>query len=113
MKHNKWVLAQLFHDLACKHKEIAVTGNFNVTLTVSPAPPPPLAVASPEDLGPVGGPLANPGLIITGGTPPYVVGNVQGALPDGVTINSDGTFSGVPGTAGSFDITVDVADSLG
>lgn len=82
-----------------------------VTLTVSAGSD--LTVQSPEDLGPVGGPLANPGLIISGGQPPYTVSNISGNLPPGVTINGDGTFSGVPTQEGSFDVTLDVADAQG
>lgn len=89
-------------------------GTFQVVLTVEPALVP-LAVASPEDLGPVGGPLVTTALGITGGTPPYTVtlDPASGPLPEGVGLNADGTFSGTPTTAGSFTVTVDVADSLG
>ena len=87
-------------------------GTFSVSFTVEPAAVP-LAVASPEDLGVVGGPLAIPGLVISGGDAPYTVSNIQGIVPPGVTINPDGSFSGVPTAAGTFDITVDVADSKG
>ena len=113
---NKHILELLYKELYRKHKkqkEIHLKGTFSVTLNVEPAPPPPLAVASPEDLGTVGGPLLTPGLVISGGTPPYTVSNVQGTLPAGVTINPDGTFAGLPTAAGAFDVTVDVADSLG
>lgn len=90
-------------------------GTFNVTLNVDAAPPPALAVQSPEDLGPVGGPLANPGLIISGGTPPYSVtlDPASAPLPPGITLNPDGTFAGTTTEAGSFAVTVDVADSIG
>ena len=85
-----------------------------VVLTVEAAAVP-ITVTSPEDLGQVGGPLANPGLEIAGGTPPYNVtlDPTSAPLPPGVTLNPDGTFSGVPTTPGSFTVTVDVADSLG
>ena len=90
-------------------------GTFTVTLTVEPEAAAPLAVGSPEDLGPVGEPsLPISGLAITGGVPPYAVA-VQDAslLPPGVTINPDGTFSGLPTAAGSYSPVVDVTDSLG
>lgn len=89
-------------------------GTFIVTLTVGAQPPPPLAVASPEDMGDVGGtPPAS--LEITGGVPPYTVAfdPTSGPPPPGITINSDGTISGSPTQAGSFDVILDVADSLG
>lgn len=86
-------------------------GTFQVTFTVEA---PPLAVASPQDLGVAGAPLT-PGakLSISGGTPPYSITNVVGAVPPGVTINSDGTLTGGPTAAGSFPLSIDVQDSLG
>ena len=87
-------------------------GTFSVVFTVEPAPPPALSVATPEDLGVVGGPLLISALEIAGGVPPYAVSNMVG-FPPGVTVNPDGTFSGVPTAAGSFTASVDVADSLG
>ena len=119
MKFDKWLLKELFHAIERKHKhhkEIYVAkGTFTVTFTVEAAPPPPIEVAPTEDLGQVGGPLAATQLIITGGTPPYTVSldSASAPLPPGITVNSDGTFSGVPTEAGSFAVTFDVADSLG
>jgi hypothetical protein len=50
----------------------------------------------------------------TGGTPPYTYSVIEGYLPGGVTLNSDGTFSGSPnGQPGSFYVGVQVTDSLG
>ena len=92
-------------------KVVTVKGSFSVTLTVEPAQEP-LAVVSPEDLGPVGQ-LLNPGLLISGGTPPYTVTLTGGSMPDGLTLNADGTFGGTTTTPGSFDINVDVADAQG
>ena len=91
---------------------IMAKGTFTVTFTVEPAPPPPLAVASPEDLGVVGAELPA-SVAISGGVPPYTVTNVQGTVPPGVAINADGTLSGHTTAAGSFDVTFDVADSVG
>ncbi len=92
-------------------KVVTVKGSFNVTLTVEPAAEP-LAVATPEDLGVVGQMLLS-GLQITGGTPPYTVTLTGGTMPDGLTLNPDGSFAGTTTAPGSFDIAVDVADSLG
>ena len=92
-------------------KVVTVKGSFSVTLTVEPAIEP-LAVLSPEDLGPVGQMVLS-GLQISGGTPPYNVTLTSGAMPDGLTLNADGSFSGVTTAPGSFDITVDVADAQG
>ena len=91
---------------------IMAKGTFTVTFTVEPAPAPPLAVASPEDLGVVGTPLPA-AVAISGGVPPYSVTNVQGTVPPGVSIGPDGSLSGATTTAGSFDVTFDVADSVG
>lgn len=89
-------------------------GAFTVVLTVEAATVP-LAIQTTEDLGTVGETsLANPGLIITGGTPPYTVSVADATqLPPGVTVNTDGSFSGLPTQAGSYTVTVDVADSIG
>ncbi len=49
-----------------------------------------------------------------GGRPPYVWSISGGGLPAGVTLKTaTGVLSGVPSAAGSFQITVDVSDSLG
>ena len=88
-------------------------GTFTVVLTVEPAPPPSLSVVSPEDLGPVGGPLAESAIEISGGVPPYTVAvdATSGPVPPGVTINADGSLSGAPTEAGSYPVVLDVSDS--
>jgi large repetitive protein len=93
---------------------IMAKGVFNITLTVDAPPPPPLALAASDDLGPANVALpAGDVLPISGGTPPYAVTNVQGTVPPGVTINADGTVTGTPTEAGSFPLTISVQDSLG
>jgi hypothetical protein len=47
----------------------------------------------------------------SGGTVPYTYSLSAGALPNGVTLASDGTISGTPTEAGSFGFTVAVADA--
>jgi hypothetical protein len=49
------------------------------------------------------------------GTPPYRFSLVSGALPSGVTLNPDGTLSGVLGgaSAGSYGFTLQAIDNLG
>lgn len=89
-------------------------GTFQIVITVDPAPIPPLALAATEDIGQAT--IALPtgeALPISGGTPPYSLTNVQGTVPPGVTINSDGSLTGTPSTPGSYPLTIDIQDSLG
>lgn len=47
----------------------------------------------------------------TGGVPPLTWAVSDGALPDGVTLASDGSLSGTPTETGVFDVTLEVTDS--
>ena len=47
----------------------------------------------------------------SGGSPPFNWAVTSGALPDGLTLASDGTLSGTPTAAGSFAFTVTATDS--
>jgi hypothetical protein len=47
----------------------------------------------------------------TGGTAPYHWSITGGALPSGVTLADDGSFSGAPTALGTFTFTVKVMDS--
>jgi hypothetical protein len=47
----------------------------------------------------------------TGGAAPYHWSVTEGALPNGLTLEDDGSFSGVPTAAGTFTFTVKVTDS--
>jgi len=97
-----------------RRETITVKGTFSITLTVDAPPPPPLTLATSDDLGPAGTALsAGDTLPISGGTPPYTVTNVTGTVPPGVTINSDGTLTGTPTSPGSFPLTIALQDSLG
>jgi uncharacterized membrane protein len=50
-------------------------------------------------------------LSATGGTPPYSWSLASGALPPGLTLTPVGIIAGLPLTAGTFNFTVQVADS--
>ena len=102
------------HAEHCHEEVITMKGVFTVTFKVEPGTPPPLEVDSPEDLGQVGGPLQVPALEITGGTPPYTVAldPSSGPLPPGVSMDANGNLSGTPTAPGSFEVVVDVSDSL-
>lgn len=83
--------------------------------TPSPSPTPTTPVAltatAPFHGGEVGIAYAPVALTATGGVQPYKWSIGAGALPDGLTLGSDGTVSGNPTTAGTFGFTVHVADS--
>lgn len=48
-----------------------------------------------------------------GGYLPYFFGISDGSFPDGLTLNTNGTITGTPYSAGQFGFTVVVTDSLG
>jgi photosystem II stability/assembly factor-like uncharacterized protein len=53
----------------------------------------------------------NQSLSAEGGTEPYVWSLMSGNLPNGLTLDSDGTISGTPTHTDNFDFTVRVTDS--
>ncbi len=63
--------------------------------------------------GEVGATYQAVGVAATGGVAPYTWSIASGELPDGVTLGSDGSVSGIPTSAGSFSFTIQVADSRG
>ena len=50
-------------------------------------------------------------IVATGGTPPYSLTIISGALPPGLTLATNGTLSGSPGACGAFSFTVQVTDA--
>lgn len=80
---------------------IAAAGCPNVTL--SPATLPPGTVGSPY----------NQAIGASGGTAPYTFTVSSGALPNGLTISSNGAITGTPTTVGVFSFTVRAADNGG
>jgi hypothetical protein len=81
----------------------------------SPSPEPtPVAVTAPAfHSGEVTVAYASVSLAATGGTPPYQWSVGGGALPGGLTLAADGTVSGVPTAAGTFNFTAHAADTGG
>ena len=77
---------------------IAVGAAFQIS-TSSPLPPG------------LGGNPYNVKIQASGGTTPYSFTLASGAPPAGLTLQSDGTLSGVPSTAGSFLFSVMATDS--
>ncbi|RWK84062.1 MAG: autotransporter domain-containing protein [Mesorhizobium sp.] len=53
------------------------------------------------------------GLSATGGTAPYGFALTAGTLPAGLTLAADGSLTGTPTAAGSFNFTVTVTDAYG
>jgi autotransporter-associated beta strand protein len=72
-----------------------------------------LPLALPPTLPPamVGVPYQQP--LITGGTPPFTVTLVAGALPPGLTLGPGATLSGTATTTGSFAFTLQITDATG
>jgi putative Ig domain-containing protein len=86
------------------------------TPTPSPSPTPtaPLqASTAPFHVGEVGLGYSAVALSATGGVQPYTWSISAGALPNGLTLGSDGSVSGTPTSAGNFSFTIQVADSGG
>mgnify|MGYP000860383226 CR=1 FL=1 len=68
----------------------------------------------PLTLGPwTAGQAATPALTVSGGVPPYSFAVTGGTGPNGVTLNANGTWSGVPIASGIFEFTVTVSDAAG
>jgi uncharacterized protein (TIGR03437 family) len=89
-----------------------VTGTANLSLTID---------GPPQISGPASLPAATVGVsygplsfTASGGTAPYTW-SVTGGLPSGMTLSGAGVLSGAPaaGSAGSFSLTIQAADSCG
>ncbi len=72
-----------------------------------------LTLSSPTGTAQVGVAYAS-ALTATGGVPPYTFSITVGALPPGLSLNSStGAITGTPTTAGTYNFTAQVVDSLG
>jgi subtilisin family serine protease len=72
----------------------------SISITPSSLPPSVLNVAYQQQL------------TVSGGTPSYTWGVVQGALPQGITLSSSGLVAGVPTQSGVFTGTIRVTDGM-
>lgn len=87
------------------------SGAVQVTYTYNP--PPALTLSCPANAGTVGTPY-NSSLIAGGGVPPYTFSIILGSLPPTLVLNpSTGAITGTPTTAGAFNFTAQVVDSVG
>jgi hypothetical protein len=73
----------------------------NITLTPASLPAALIGAAYSQDL------------MATGGTPPVTITVTSGSVPPGLTLNSDGTWSGAPTTLGTYNFTVTAEDGFG
>ena len=89
----------------------------NLTNGLPPGPPPPppvpgIATASPLPSGQVGVPYSQT-LVATGGTPGFKWSVFTGALPTGLTLNTNtGAITGTPSSATTNQLTIRLADAM-
>jgi hypothetical protein len=104
----------------------SIPGTFSFVVRVSDAAAPPqtatqgfavvfanpLNIVNPTDLniGSVGA-AYSVAMLASGGVPAYSWSLTTGQLPPGLTLSSTGIISGVPTTTGTFNFTIQVADS--
>jgi large repetitive protein len=87
---------------------VSTTKVLTITIVGSPV----ISTTSPLPGGEVGL-LYSRNLAATGGVPPFTWTIQTGTLPAGLSLNTNGTISGTPTTAGTSNITLRVTDSLG
>ncbi len=78
------------------------------TLTIAPAP---VVITTTSLPNVVANTAYSASLLATGGATPITWSVIAGALPAGVNLAANGTFSGTPTTAGTANFTVQAADS--
>ena len=90
-------------------KQAAAAGSSNTT----PPPAAALAIATTTLGGATVGVAYTGSLAATGGTAPYAWAVGTGALPQGIALGQNGTFSGSPVRAGQFAFAATVTDAKG
>lgn len=86
------------------------TGTFGDTTFQLTVTCPTITLGSLPD-GTIG--FAYPAVTASGGIAPYTFAPTGGSVPAGLTLNSDGTWSGTPTTASTYNFTVTATDSDG
>lgn len=86
------------------------TGSKSFALQLAP---PTIYVASLALPAATVGLVYNQTLVVFGGSTPYRFALVDGALPPGMTLSSDGILAGTPKTAGTYLFTVGITDAYG
>src|SRR5262249_14283178 len=87
---------------AFSDREFQITTAANLIITTAPVLPPATVGLQYDQT-----------LTAAGGRAPFIFSISSDGLPAGITVNSStGAMAGVPSSAGSFQFTVDVSDSL-
>src|SRR5262249_42845286 len=89
-----------FHDISGNYQDATGTVSDRITLGLSALPD--WTVRKPYTAA----------VTASGGTGPYVFTLASGALPSGLTLNANGTFSGLPTATGSFTFTLQATQSV-
>ena len=89
--------------------QLKVSFSFTITITI-PQPPQLTVDTSGVPTSGVVGQAFSGDIKVSGGTPPYTFA-LDTPLPDGLTLNPDGTITGTPTKDGTFDVSGSVADS--
>jgi hypothetical protein len=96
---------------------LSVKDSVSITITISPSSSGggggsslSIDASGVPTSGQVGVPFSG-AIKVSGGKAPYTFSLDSGALPDGVSLMSDGTLSGTPTKDGAFSFGVGVADS--
>ncbi|WP_205756858.1 putative Ig domain-containing protein [Solilutibacter silvestris] len=84
------------------HAYALAVGSPTITLTPTTLPSATVATAYPTQT-----------FTASGGSTPYMYSLTAGALPAGISLNSGGTLSGTPTTAGTFNFTITATDAYG
>ena len=85
----------------------ATTKGFSITIVAAPS----VTTTSPIANGAIGVKYSQT-LAVSGGTAPFIWSIKSGALPLGLSLNSNGVIMGTPSTSGNFTATLSVTDSF-